>query len=532
MEMNGLAMAAVSCLAVLAAAAQEAPKPFSFVHDAKLAWNKKKPVSWVEKDGAKVLKLEGGPDGGSGKVDLKCPEAFERFRGMEIEFVLEYMLEDAKQRPSKWDKKQMEPFRPITWHWEHADAEWSSWERPWVKIPEGGSTEGWQVKRFRSCIEKNDSLKKAGIELHASFGSGALYVKDYRIEAAKESFMDGIVEKAGAKIPEGYRCEYSKKWLDGKKRRGIVAIWSFKPEDFEKIAGWGCDLVRMSRFKPLEDDYEKLEARLAVLKKHNIRVIFAPTTPGGKGNRNKYAIFNSDSDREKFLQGWEKLATYFKGRDDVWAFGIMNEPFQGLFGNTHDKYNYWQLVYEAISRIRAIDPDRPIVATADSGGSPGDYQLHFMRPYPFKDVWYELHFYSPLALTHYGVLGKRMDPKKQSYPGMTILGSTPWDKAMLSRIFDKRKEFAEKYGARWFVGEFSCMRCMPGAAQWLDDCCNIFDAADDVDMWAYHSYGEYHGWNLEYEEETPYEGKPKKMPKGEECSRMKVMKAHWAENSR
>ena len=39
------------------------PEPFSFVHDAKLAWNKKLPVSWVEKDGAKVLKMEGGSDG-------------------------------------------------------------------------------------------------------------------------------------------------------------------------------------------------------------------------------------------------------------------------------------------------------------------------------------------------------------------------------------------------------------------------------------------------------------------------------------
>ena len=41
-------------MATLGAVA-EAPKPFSFVHDAKLAWNKKLPVSWVEKDGAKVL---------------------------------------------------------------------------------------------------------------------------------------------------------------------------------------------------------------------------------------------------------------------------------------------------------------------------------------------------------------------------------------------------------------------------------------------------------------------------------------------
>ena len=532
-KMNRARILVLAFAAAVASAAAAAPQPFSFVHDHKFGIDKRLPVSWVEIDGAKVLKLEGAEkDGKTGKVSYNLPEAFERFRGMEVDFVLEYKLEGIKLRPSKWEKGKKETFKPITWHWEREAAEWSSWERPGVKVPESGSTDGWVERRWRSYIGAGDSLVKAGIEMHATCGGGALYIKDFRLEAAAKPFMDGIVERAGAKIPDGYRCEYSKKWLDGRKRRGIVAIWSFKPEDFEKIADWGCDLVRMSRFKPLEDDYEKLEARLAVLKKRNVRVIFAPTTPGGKGNRNKYGIYNSDSDREKFLEGWEKLAKYFKGRDDVWAFGIMNEPFQNLFGYDHDKYNYWQLVYEAISRIKAIDPDRPIIATADAGGSPGDYALPYMRPYPFKDVWYELHFYSPLALTHYGVLGKRMDPKKQQYPGMKILGSTPWDKAMLSRIFDKRKAFAEKYGARWFVGEFSCMRCMPGAAQWLDDCCSIFDAADDVDMWTYHSYGEYHGWNLEYEEETPYEGKPKKLKPGEECSRMKVMKAHWAENGR
>ncbi len=460
-------MALAAVVSMCAAASVGAPKPFSFLKEAKLAWDRKLPVSWVQKDGVKALRLEGADEYKmDGRLDAKCPEAFERFRGMEVDFVLEYRLENVKLRPSQWDKKRKETFQPVTWHWEHANAEYSSWVRPGVKVPESGSTDGWVVRRFRSCIEPDDSLVKAGIALRATCAAGGvMYVKDFRIEAAKDAFMDRIVEKAGAKIPKGFKCKYSKKWLDGEKRRGIVAIWSFSPEDFEKIADWGCDIVRMSRFKPLEDDYEKLEKRLAVLKRRGVRVVFAPTTPGGKGNRNKYAIFNSDSDREKFLKGWEKLATYFKGRDDVWAFGIMNEPFQGLFGNEHDKYTYWGLVYEAIKRIRAIDPDRPIIATADVGGSPGDYRLPYMRPYPFKDVWYELHFYSPIALTHYGVLGKRIDPKKQSYPGLKIFGSMPWDKEALTRVFDERKAFSEKYGARVFGGEFSCMRGMPGAAE-------------------------------------------------------------------
>ena len=531
MKMKATKIIVFACAVHAALAGAAAPEPYSFLHDYKLDWDPRRPASWVEVDGAKVLKLNGAEkDDNVGWVGCKSPEAFERFRGMEVDFVLEYKLEGIKLRPSKWEKGKMETFKPVTWHWEREAAEWSSWVSPSVNVPESGCTDGWAECRRRSYIGKGDSLEKAGVEMHANCGGGSLYIKDFRIEAAAEPFMDAIVEKAGAKIPEGYRCEYSEKWLDGKKRRGIVAIWSFKPEDFEKIADWGCNLVRMSRFKPLESDYEKLEANLAVLKRRNVRVIFAPTTPGGKGNRNKYGIYNSDSDREKFLAGWEKLAKYFKGRDDVWAFGIMNEPFQDLFGYDNDKYTYWQLVYEAISRIRAIDPDRPIIATADGGGSPEAYNLPYMRPYPFKDVWYELHFYSPIALTHYGVLGKRIDPAKQSYPGLKILGPDPWDKAMLARVFDQRRAFAEKYGARWFVGEFSCMRCMPSAAQWLDDCCNIFDAAEDVDMWTYHSYGEYDGWNLEYEEETPFGGKSRKLKDGEECSRMKVMKAHWAVN--
>lgn len=348
----------------------------SFLKNFKGGWDRRKPVEFVaQADGSKILKLGGSDDYGMrGSLDINnVGKALEPFRGKEVDFVLEYKLENAKPCPNQWAKDRKEDFRPVLWHWEHANAEYSSWVKPVARFPEGGSTGGWVTERFHSCVLEDDELGKAGVALAATFGSGgAMYVRDFRIEVSPRKVMAEAVAKAGAKIPDGYKCQYSKKWLDGKKYRGIVCIWEFGPDDLEKICSWGCNLVRMSRFRPLTDDYAKLEERLAVLKKHGVKVVFAPAAPGGKGNRRKYAIFNDDKMREDFLKGWEKLAAYFKGRDDIWAFGILNEPFQGYFGDPGDKYSYWGLVYDAIGRIRAIDPDRCIVATADAGGSPAD----------------------------------------------------------------------------------------------------------------------------------------------------------------
>ncbi len=486
-------------------------------------------AAWVTMEEEKVLKLDGG-HGDAGrmiwsKVDL------EPFRGQEFDLVFVYKTVGAKRGKAAWDKtgKTPEPFRPVCLNWWDENPEYATWIWPRLDLPSDGTTDGWAEYRERLHIGAKADLEKAGAFLSASVVSGEVYVKEWRLETPKRPFMDGIVEKAGARIPEGFKCEYSPRWIDGRKYRGIVAIWAFKPEDFEKIAGWGCNLMRMSRFEPLKDDYARLEANLKVLKAHGVRVIFAPAAPGGKGNRRKYAIFNDDAMRDAYLKGWEKLARHFKGRDDVWAFGLLNEPFQGLFKSPGDKYSYWQLEYEAIRRIRAVDPERPIVATADAGGSPQDYALVYMRPFPFKDVWYELHFYSPLAYTHYQVLGKSLDLSRpgQSYPGLSVFKGDSWDKAKLESVFRQALPFAEKYGARYFVGEFSAMRRMPGAARWLDDACDICDRY--VDLWTYHSYGEFHGWNLEYDETSPFE-RPEKVRPGEESARLKVMKSHWAKN--
>ena len=130
-----------ACAVHAALAGAAAPEPYSFLHDYKLDWDPRRPASWVELDGAKVLKLNGAEkDDNVGWVGCKSPEAFERFRGMEVDFVLEYKLEGIKLRPSKWEKGKMETFKPVTWHWEREAAEWSSWVSPSVNVPESGCT--------------------------------------------------------------------------------------------------------------------------------------------------------------------------------------------------------------------------------------------------------------------------------------------------------------------------------------------------------------------------------------------------------
>ena len=530
--MSGKQVVLAWCAIVAAVAAAE-PKPLSLIHDLKLnvGTDPEKPVCWVEENGERLLCYKGGEYNKEGRLDWSGLVDLERFRGMEVEVVFEYRAENLKYRPNRWAAERDEDFTPLTWYWKDSPDAEAKWMRPVIPAPKAGESTGWTTWRGRAVVTREADFSYSGARLVAPFGEGRMLVRDYRIEAAKEPFMDGIVRKAGAEIPEGYKCGYSAKWLDGKRHRGIVAMWNFKPDDFEKIAGWGCNLVRMSRFKPLSDDYRRLEANLAVLKKRGIRVVFAPMTPGYGGNMEKGDIFTKPDKREEYLKGWAKLAEYFRGRDDVWAFGLMNEPFQGLFGNDVDKFNFWQLQYEAIKTIRAIDPDRPIVASADGPGAPGDYELPYMRPFPFKDVWYELHVYSPLAFTHSDVMGTGLDFSKPEnrYPGIKA-GGRIWNKDTLASVFGEASAFAEKWGARWFLGEFSAARHAAGAAQWLDDVASVADSFPNLDMWTYHSYGEYHAWNLEYDETSPFD-QAKKTPDGVDSERLKVMKRHWAANS-
>ena len=176
--------------------------------------------------------------------------------------------------------------------------------------------------------------------------------------------------------------------------------------------------------------------------------------------------------------------------------------------------------------VRAIDPDRVLVASATGGSSPGNYNACDMRPLPLKDVIYQMHFYAPFFLTHAGLYGTTLLPD-DPYPGTEKRG-THWTKKEVGDVMDYMNDFVERWGAQIYVGEFSCMSKQPGAAQWLDDVADLIEA-HGYKFWTFHSYGEFYGWNLESirDEET---GKLRNIRDGETTDRLEVMKKHWARN--
>lgn len=487
------------------------PEPLSLLHDTKVVWDPNLPVSWVEENGERILKLEGATEHGKeGRIDWHHLD-LERFRGREVFFILEYKAEGVLPRSNKWSPSEAEEFHPMTWHWEQAFATYSSWHSPGFVLPKEEYSTDWTTLKYRGHIAIDDDLSNNGARLVATFGKGTMLVRDFRIEVANDLFMDEVVKKAGATIPDDYKCEYSQRGLDefsDNRWRGIVFGWrdNYTEEDFDKIKSWGCNVIRLIGFRPHEDDYAILDKYLAMCRERGIKVVFQPAVPGATGNRNKYKVFNDAELRKAYLMGCAKIAKRFKDSDDIWALGLMNEPFQNLWVATSDMYSFWQLQYEAIKVIRKFDPNRPIIATADGPGAPGSYRLPYMRPFPFKDIWYELHFYTPLAYTHHDVYWKDIDFSKpgQTYPGLRIFGDLQWDKAALQGVMDQAQEFSNKWGARWYLGEFSTARHVPGAAQWLDDVASIADTFPNLDFWTYHSYGEYHAWNLEYDEASPF----------------------------
>ena len=452
---------------------------------------------------------------GAKEVSIAADFDFSKFAGKDVEFVLVLDGENVVRGEHRGKPRS---YQPIMTHFELKCGEWATYRRNDV---EGAFPEGtFKDREFVLPFILPKLGHSFGLVLYSGCESGKLTVKKFAVREVAP-YLDKYL-----KIPKGYKCKYTKdvlKYFDGKhKLRGIVAGHDFKEEDYVKMRGWGANLVR---FWCDPDKLEKTDALLPVVAKLGFTVILAPVCPGGKGNRNGYELFNNERLYQKYLAGMKKIAEHYKGDKRIFAIGLMNEPFQELRKGVEDKYFFLNVEYEAAKIIRSIDPTRVLVASATGGGSPADYALSDMRPLPMDNVIYEMHFYNPGFLTHLGLFGNKPGPDVK-YPGAKKRG-TVWTKETLRECASWMDDFEKTYGAKIFVGEFSCMNWCPGAAQWLDDTCDVLDERGYI--WTYHDYGEFSGWNLEYRSDTPA-NRPVKLKPGETGDRLEVMKKQWAKN--
>ena len=100
--------------------------------------------------------------------------------------------------------------------------------------------------------------------------------------------------------------------------------------------------------------------------------------------------------------------------------------------------------------------------------------------------------YKPLDITH------QLDWRKKPYIPYPC-PEKGWDFAFVKKQVDAGRKFQQLTGARIFIGEFSCLRWVPGAAQYLRDCIKIFEEYGWD--WTYHAFREWDGWSIEMGED-------------------------------
>ncbi len=308
---------------------------------------------------------------------------------------------------------------------------------------------------------------------------------------------------------------------------------------FDALRGYGATWVRLSydKWQPRERDfllgnadaYEGLPAAdLATLRatldrahQAGLKVVIAPLSlPGMRWSQNNQGQFDDRlwQDKRYWSQAmtfWRDMARELKGHPAIAAYNLINEPAPEKQGGLaeHADLGHMQQWYakeqgtardlpllyrQLIAAIREEDADTPIMvdagwyAAADAFG---------YWPAPLEDprVLYSVHMYEPYAATSAPNMARK---HPIAYPGPApFAGQTQqWDGQRVERYLRQPLAWAEAMGlprSRLVVGEFGCMRRLPGCSQYLEDVLTVLDR--NQLHWAFYSFREDNWDGMDYE---------------------------------
>lgn len=229
---------------------------------------------------------------------------------------------------------------------------------------------------------------------------------------------------------------------------------------------------------------------------HGAKVVFdLHRTPGDtitiNGRRHSTIFFNK-SDQIQFLNIWRFIAERYKGNPYVWGYDLINEP--AFWGRTDDNcLNLVELYELTIKLIREID-SKVVIIIQPPFGDPQKIEKAKIRKK--KRVWYSVHVYYPLSITHQMIPGRQQYQTPRVYPYRKI------NRTALRAHLEKCVQFEEENNVRIYVGEFSCVNFAPGdtAPNYIKDCISLFEVLHWP--WTYHAWREWQGWSPETSEKT------------------------------
>ena len=193
--------------------------------------------------------------------------------------------------------------------------------------------------------------------------------------------------------------------------------------------------------------------------------------------------------RNSIKKRWQQIANRYKGKAAVAGYDLINEP-------RYQHYGFWiNWSCQLIEAIRAIDKDHVIIVEH----SYSEQMFERMIPYPYSNIVYSPHGYSPLNITHQGIEGSEI----LKYPLNTAAATQGvYSKENIFKSILKTKALEDRFNVPIFVGEFSCINWAPknnagkwSSTEWVNDKITILEAENW--SWVYHAWREYEGWDAE-----------------------------------
>lgn len=289
--------------------------------------------------------------------------------------------------------------------------------------------------------------------------------------------------------------------------RGVMSSGSFNEKDIKTLGlEWKANLLRWQLTMNQNDIklagnnlevYDRwlnkkladLDKALIACKKYGVKVVIdLHSVPGDRDATGETNLFHDGKLNDHFIAVWQAIAQRYKENPNVWGFDLINEPIQ--YNPSPEGMDYIETQIRAANEIRKIDQKTSIIIEVNGADSPTRFSTFTAINMP--NVIYQVHMYLPFAYTHQGVGNNTSD---LVYPG--TIGGKYYDKNTLKELLKPVLDFQLMYKVPIYVGEFTAIRWAPGASKYISDCIDIFEEYGW--NWTYHSYREWPGWDVEYE---------------------------------
>lgn len=377
-------------------------------------------------------------------------------------------------------------------------------ERYWPGAPHKPGTWDWQTVRF---TDMNMCGRGPGeITLGLQNGGG-------RVEFDLSTLKFRVLPPLWPSTNLTHRCVYSPRVKAWPIHKGVMLGHGLKEADFKVLHDWGVTLARFQMTRGWNtpganrdlEDYGKyidgclddLENHLVWARKYGIRIVVdLHAAPGARDEHHDEYMFHNTVYADAFIATWRKIATRFRGRDEIFGFDLINEPQQR--SEALPGCDYWTLQSRAAEAIRAIDPETPIIIESNLYDAPQAFA--YLHPLALTNIIYQAHMYVPMEFTHQGVFDG--NAPATVYPD----AQKGWDIDFLRKTLKPVVDFQKRHGARVYLGEFSAIVWGEGADAYIRDCITVF--RENGWDWTYHAFREWSGWSVEHAAENRWKMVP------------------------